>query len=144
MKMELDEKLTKAHPNLYADRFGNMKTTCMCWGFECGDGWFDILWEASQKLEKLIIEYKKKCPKNDYWPRASQIKEKYGTLRFYLSSGTDAMYAITDKAEKETKSICEICGKPGKLAGRYWLSTVCKDHLKEGDQFYEDYNENEG
>lgn len=70
-----------------------------------------------------------------YWyggsPRASQIKEKYGTLRFSLTHGTEAMYAITDKAERQSSKICEQCGKPGKLRGRSWLYTACSKHIRE-------------
>ena len=40
MKQELDEALCRDFPNLFRDRHGNMMTTCMCWGFECGDGWY--------------------------------------------------------------------------------------------------------
>ena len=24
----------------------------MCYGFECGDGWFDLIWELCEKIEK--------------------------------------------------------------------------------------------
>ena len=43
MKTELDEKLCKTYPKLFRDRHGDMKKTCMVWGFECGDGWYNII-----------------------------------------------------------------------------------------------------
>lgn len=58
-------------------------------------------------------------------PRASQIKEKFGTLRFYMTHQTNEMARITDWAEKQSKRTCEECGKPGKLRGRGWLYTRC-------------------
>ena len=57
--------------------------------------------------------------------RASQVKEKYGTLRFYLTGGTEEMYAIIHKAESQSSKTCEECGKPGKVRGKMWLSTRC-------------------
>jgi hypothetical protein len=168
MKKELDEKLCKLAPYLFADRHADKRSTALCWGFECGDGWYKILEEAALKLEPLCkAEYDKYAPLEKSWykhvrtilykvakvpllfkllyrlantllpnlnnafnwygggPRASQIKEKYGTLRFYLTHSTDEMYAITVEAERKSKDICEICGKPGKLRERGWLYTRC-------------------
>jgi hypothetical protein len=168
MNEKLDKKLCKLAPHLFGDRYADMRTTAMCWGFEVGDGWYDLLAEAAVKLEPLCkaehdkyahlekpwykhvrtVLYKtaKITPlfKALYWlinklipnlnnpfhwygggPRASQIKEKFGTLRFYMTYATDAMYAITDRAEKQSSVTCEECGKPGKLRGRGWVYTRC-------------------
>jgi len=54
MKKELDDKLSAQFPHLYADRNASKLHTCMCWGFP-GNGWFDIIWELSEKLEALIV-----------------------------------------------------------------------------------------
>ena len=43
MDTKLDAKLCKLAPHLFADRFKSMKETCMCWGFECGNGWYKLL-----------------------------------------------------------------------------------------------------
>lgn len=127
MNRELDEQLCKIAPHLFADRSGDMRTTAMCWGFEVGDGWFPLLAEAAKKLEPLVVKYAKRYPES--WKagfyRATQIKEKYGTLRFYISGGDDKIYAIIDKAERQSSKTCEICGKPGKLRGKGWYYTRC-------------------
>src|SRR6266853_3396387 len=127
MNDKLDKKLCKLAPYLFAARYAPMTTTAMCWGFECGDGWYKIIEEAAKKLELLIVAAIVKDSQGWGYSfyRASQVKEKYGTLRFYLSGGTDDMYAITDEAEKQSAKTCEICGKLGKLRGRMWVSTRC-------------------
>ena len=58
-------------------------------------------------------------------PRASQVKEKYGELCFYMTSATDEMFKLIDQAERESKTICEDCGQPGKLRKGSWLRTLC-------------------
>lgn len=123
MNKELDEKLCRDFPNLFADRGASMRVTCMCWGFP-GDGWHGIIREAAEKLEPLIEAYKKEFPGED-WPRASQIKEKFGTLRFYLSHGTDEMFKIVSEAEDKSAEVCESCGEKGKLRRGGWLMTMC-------------------
>jgi len=43
MKEELDKQLVEKYPHMFQNRYKGMRETCMCWGFECGDGWYDIL-----------------------------------------------------------------------------------------------------
>ena len=125
MKKELEDKLVRDFPLLYKEYGGSQYETCMAWGFECSDGWFALLYEASVKLEPLIEEYRKENPQEEYLPCASQVKEKFGTLRFYLSTGTREMYAIVDEAEELSGKTCEVCGKEGKTGGTGWYRTLC-------------------
>lgn len=132
MNLRNDRYLCKKFPFLFSDRRASMQNTAMCWGFQCGNGWYKIIKEAAAKLEPLIIDCLVKDPVNAlYHPRASDIKEKYGTLRFYLSSGTDEMYAIVFAAEKKSTKVCEQCGQPGKMRGRNWYYVSCKKHVRE-------------
>jgi hypothetical protein len=125
MTPELDEKLCKEFPNLYADRHASMMSTAMCWGFECCDGWFQLLYDLSQKLEELIL----KMPEDERSAiRASQVKEKYGTLRFYMTLETDEMYKAIQEAEKLSARTCEECGEPGKTyVFNSWYYTRCEE-----------------
>jgi len=60
-----------------------------------------------------------------------QIKEKYGTLRFYTTCGPDYIQGMISIAEKESAHICEICGAKGELAQiDGWWTTLCKRHFK--------------
>ncbi len=134
MRDELDKKLCRLAPHLFADRYASMRTTCMCWGFDVGDGWYKLLERVSIKLERLIVAEIAKHPwyRGFDFPRASQVKEKYGTLRFYLTSGTDEMYATIKEAERQSSKTCESCGEPGKLRGKYWVFTRCNSCWKSG------------
>lgn len=95
------------------------------------NSWYGIRWSIRHPLLTLrsLIEWGKVVlwlkTAEPWWPRASQIREKFGTLRFYLTSGTNGMYAIVDKAERQSSVTCEICGKPGKLRGQGWYYTRC-------------------
>jgi len=130
MKEELDKKLCEDFPLLYADRNASMQETCMCWGFEVGDGWHDIIYKLSDKLEKMIKEYEKKNPDAKGIMKASQVKEKFGTLRYYMTSSTDEMEKVISKAESQSAKTCEVCGKPGDLTGKGWYRTLCNKCVK--------------
>jgi tRNA G26 N,N-dimethylase Trm1 len=57
---------------------------------------------------------------------ATQVKEKFGGLRFYMGGGTDSMIEeFIDQAEAQAEKTCEDCGKPGKIAGPGWIRTLC-------------------
>jgi hypothetical protein len=43
VRKELDEALCEKYPLVFKDRNGNMQHTAMCWGFDCGDGWYNII-----------------------------------------------------------------------------------------------------
>jgi hypothetical protein len=99
----------------------------MCWGFP-GDGWFDLLDRASAKLEALI----QALPEQDR-PRASQVKQKWGGLRLYMTWSTDEMDAVIQEAEAEADRTCERCGQPGVLRQGGWIVTVCDECDKRRD-----------
>lgn len=60
----------------------------------------------------------------------SQVKEKFGTLRFYCNGATEAALGAIDLAETMSSTICETCGAPGQLTGTGWLFTACDEHVK--------------
>jgi hypothetical protein len=43
MRRELDAQLCEKYPLIFKDRNADMRTTAMCWGLECGDGWYNII-----------------------------------------------------------------------------------------------------
>jgi len=76
MKKELELKLVKKYPVIFKDYNGDMRQTCMCWGFECGDGWYNLINELCETVTTLISNKNIKVV-------AVQVKEKFGGLRFY-------------------------------------------------------------
>ena len=141
MKQELDEYLCKVYPKLFADRNKPMTETCMCWGFECGDGWFNILdqlcaniqehidWRNSTR-ERLLKDNPHKIKIPDEVPQlvATQVKEKYGTLSFYYSGGDDYCAGVIAMAEQMSGKTCEVCGNTGSRRKGGWIQTLCEEH----------------
>ncbi len=139
MTSELDRALVEDFPLLFADRNKPIRESNFSFGFECGAGWEPLIRRGAEKLEKLIREEAarqlKLTGQTALWGhcRASQVKEKYGTLRFYMTSETDEMSKIIEEMEEESGSICETCGAPGRIRGKHWYYTACEEHAKEGD-----------
>lgn len=123
MRKELDEQLCSECPNLYADRWADKMGTCMCWGFDTMNGWFQIIYDLSLKLEALILAIPDEEERVKY--RAMQVKEKFGTLRFYMTAETEEMDKLIDEAESASVKTCEYCGQPGSLRTKGWCFTLC-------------------
>jgi hypothetical protein len=64
-------------------------------------------------------------------PVASQVKEKFGGLRFYVQAATDKHYNYISFAESMSYRTCEECGAPGKTYTDGWHTTLCDAHAKE-------------
>ena len=127
MNEKLDKQLVAAFPTLYQNRNKRYGATpCAMFGFECSDGWGPLLYEVSRGLEWLNGLGKGTVI-------AAQVKEKFGTLRFYVDIDTEdsvfreVSYALIDKAERKSSYTCEVCGKDGALRSGGWVRTLCNE-----------------
>jgi hypothetical protein len=127
MNIENTNKLWETFPHLYVDRHLSKRESLIPYGFECGDGWFDLIWNLSEKLEQVIVAYIASHPGKEH-PRASQVKSKYGGLRFYMTRETPEMDLFIRPAEESSYKVCEDCGKPGSQYGKFWIYTKCESH----------------
>lgn len=183
MRTELDQELCEKYPLIFADRHKPMTETCMCWGFDCGDGWFDLLDKLcaniqhhidwSHKNNKFDLEYNHRIeeakkgnldPIQEYYkglwgmnaesrieetikngvrevrpiiPQvvAEQIKEKFGTLRFYYRGGDDYIHGMTTMAESISAVICIGCGAPTDLKNDGgWIHNLCNTCEKKREE----------
>lgn len=120
MDAQLERKLFKKYPKLYCQRFLPMIQTCMCWGIDCNNGWYKLIDELSAAITEV-------SPKTE----ATQVKEKYGGLRFYVSFENKAARKLIDEAEIESYKICETCGsRRGVKQTKGWITTLCETCMK--------------
>lgn len=106
------EELIKKYPEFFSDSsYPGM--------FYVEDGWVPLI----EKGIKDLIALGQKP-----YPRAVQIKEKFGGLRWYVDRATPEQYMIIDRTERESCRTCEVCGAPGTIKGRRWLKATCEEH----------------
>ena len=79
MKQELQNKIFQKYSSIFQDKDKPKTESCMHWGLSCGDGWYSVIDRLCHNLMKIEKEY-------DIKIIAEQVKEKYGTLRFYYYS----------------------------------------------------------
>jgi len=130
MKKELDQLLCEQYPKMMINREKSMKETTMCWGFECDDGWFNILNQLMASIQHHI-DWKNRKAEVVEQVTVDQVKEKFGTLRFYYTGGDDYIGGLVSMAETMSGITCEQCGNIGRQRGRHWLYTACDEHTRE-------------
>ena len=134
MKQELDKLLCEKYPKMMVNRNKPMQETCMCWGFECGDGWYNILDQLMSNIQHHIDwnnkNFEKGYTQYKQVPQVTldQVKEKFGTLRFYYTGGDDVIDGMVRMAESMSGVTCEQCGSPGTTGGQGWITTLCETH----------------
>lgn len=104
-------------------------------GLEVGKGWIPLIEDC---LDEILLVAEEN--EDDYIPfRTSQIKEKFGGLRIYLSSYTPEVEKIVDKYEAKSFKVCEECGKPGEERYYGWYATLCDLHYEQRLEWKESY-----
>lgn len=164
MNKDLDHYLVRRYPAIFKNRFGDIRETCMAWGFECGDGWFNILNHACHLITHHIKHIEEQNRDTEKYLKqiadgekvydwvmkkyeagelkvvpvpmfvASQVKEKFGTLRFYYSGGDDYIDGVVNMTESMSGATCEVCGAPGTVGGQGWISTRCETHREKKEE----------
>lgn len=137
MDAELQNQLYEKYPDLFSNRNKSRMESCMCWGCEVGNGWYELLssvcWRVSQH-EKNIEDTKRILSDRpeqiraelEYHPvKFDQVKEKYGGLRIYFSGGDDYVDGLVSMAEDYSYKVCEVCGNAGKPNKGGWITTLC-------------------
>lgn len=127
MKDTLDKKLCEDFPLTFRDRHADMRSTAMCWGFP-NSGWEPLIRRAAEKIEPIIQKFVDEGGEKDgHRLTSTQIKEKFGTLRWYFSYSHPDIDAIIKEAEKESTRTCEDCGEEGQERGGGYILTQCDD-----------------
>ena len=181
MSPDLTKKLVEKYPKIFSGVDKSPRESLMCFGFECGDGWYPLIdklceiiqWETDQNTEQLqndkeyneiLLEYSKGNDKpfldyyKDFSPEsieffrkdaekcilrslkavfqveATQVKEKFGGLRFYINGGDARIYGMIDFAEHLSHSICEFCGSMKNIKhSKGWVITACQECIDKDD-----------
>ena len=139
MKELFVTELYNKYPSLFSLK-DNKTEPIGVYSIECDDGWFDILsnlcWMIAQQERNIEGNNKYLISQNrepvEYEPfRFTQIKEKFGGLRFYINEGSKEVYDRITEAEKLSYETCEVTGNPGKLRTDIgWYLTLCDEEYE--------------
>ena len=101
------------------------------YAFSVGDGWYKLIYELVHDIR--INDLKK----GDWITKATQVKEKFGGLRFYVTGTSDKNWALIRNAEQKSYGVCEESGSEVEVGiwNNGWVRTMCRELAYE--KFYE-------
>jgi hypothetical protein len=120
------KRMEEKYPKMFAGKYG---------GFAVGEGWWPILQALCSNIQHYL-NWKNR--ESEIVPQVvvTQIKEKFGGLRFYYDGGDDRIQGMVSMAESWADKSCETCGAPGTSGGKGWIKTLCPTHRAEADARY--------
>jgi len=138
MNKNKQEKIYKRYPDIFKEKDLSCQETNMCWGIACGDGWEILIYAICNEIENI----------KRFYPGvnivATQVKEKFGGLRFYYRLENnesieyneceyDRINAMVDGAisiaESLSYAICEKCGSTDQVkkhTNNMYIRSLCK------------------
>ena len=126
MNPELQNKLFEKYPKIFKQKDLPMNQTAMCWGIDTGDGWYNIIDTLCCQIQWHIEHNLNKDEDAEgVQVEATQVKEKFGTLRFYYQGGNEFIDGLVSMAEGMSRRTCQECGSPGTANYSGWISTLC-------------------
>jgi hypothetical protein len=92
------------------------------YAFAVGDGWYKLIYELVHEIR--INDLKK----GDWITKATQVKEKFGGLRFYVTGTSDKNWALIRNAEQKSYAVCEETGSEVEVGtwNNGWVRTMCR------------------
>ena len=132
MSPDLEKKLLEKYPELYNYKSADGKSSDMShYGFSHGDGWFNIIDCLSATIADIMKNHqaRKHLTQEEFnetvQVRVAQVKEKFGSLRFYVDNGNREVGAAITLAEMLSSRTCEYCGNLGTRRGGGWVKVRC-------------------
>lgn len=126
MKTELQNQLFAKYPSIFREIGGKPEETCMAFGIECGDGWHNLIDALCEQIDFHVNWTNRITPTYKFGVVAAQVKEKFGSLRFYvdfiydhnldqpamkrISASIERVGGMIAMAEAISAKTCGACG----------------------------------
>jgi len=104
MDSQRSTQLFERFPELYRERTAPLESSSMAWGFQCGDGWYKLIYEMSAKISKLSTG-------GEFAPAITEVsKNPDGTLHVAIRNLTPPIADIITATREASRLTCEQCG----------------------------------
>ena len=100
---------------------------------EIQEGWCDIVWNVSGVIQRHLDQRIPEELRDQIYFK--QIKQKFGSIRIYVSHTTPYIDGAIAMAEEMSCTICEVCGQLGSFRNiKNWFITLCDKHFEEKEK----------
>jgi hypothetical protein len=121
---QFEKRLTDKYPAMFSQPYG---------GIAVGEGWWPIIESLCGNIQHYLNWINKNHEKHPVVEQVvvTQVKEKFGGLRFYYDGGDDRVIGMVRMAESWADKTCEDCGVPATKKTGGWIKNVCDKHFEE-------------
>ena len=112
------KRMEEKFPKMLSGKYG---------GFAVSSGWWIIIESLMSNIQHYL-DWKNR--ESEVVPQVvvTQIKEKFGGLRFYYDGGDNEISGMVRIAESWADHSCETCGNLGERRSGGWIRTLCDKH----------------
>lgn len=104
MDSQKTNELYERFSHLYRERLAPLESSKMAWGFQCGDGWYNLIHKMSKRITNLLND-------DEDAPAIVEVsRNEDGTLYVDVRNRTLAIADIVETAKEQSRIICETCG----------------------------------
>lgn len=132
MKLENSKKLFHEFPEIFNTEIDSL-------GFECQDGWFNLLYTLAGDVQEHINE---SIGKTDF--SIIRVRQIMGCMRINAIGGDEITRNMLHAAEERSQSICELDGRPAEglyVCAPIWFRFLCEKCARlHGCMTIEDYS----
>lgn len=128
MKKITTKEIIAKYPKIFQDYVGNPG---QC-NWDVPDGWLPIIDTMCGAMQNYIDNVRRYSngfsgPQSPPQVTCTQMKEKFGGLRFYTNGGDDEIEGMIKMAEYMCDNTCEVCGTHENLGYTTgWISVRCE------------------
>lgn len=132
-------QLMEKYPRIFQPYEGNPYGV----NWEVPDAWIQLVDDLCGAIQSHVDHWKMwdangehRCPQ----VRCSQVKEKFGALRFYYSGGDQRIDGMISLATHISYNICISCGSREDLGTTEgWISTKCRTCAEKNDDIWNSF-----
>ena len=104
MDSHKENELYERFPHLYRERLAPLESSKMGWGFQCDDGWYNIIHKMSKRIAALSSD-------DEFAPAITEVsRNEDGTLYVEARNLTPPVADLIEAAKEQSKLTCESCG----------------------------------
>jgi hypothetical protein len=104
MDSHKENELYERFSHLYRERLAPLESSKMGWGFQCGDGWYNIIHKMSKRIAALSSD-------DEFAPAITEVsRNEDGTLHVEARNLIPPVADLIETAREQSRVTCESCG----------------------------------
>ena len=104
MDSHKENELYERFQHLYRERLAPLESSKMGWGFQCDDGWYNIIHKMSKRIAAISSD-------DEFAPAITEVsRNEDGSLYVAARNLSPPVADLIEAAKEQSRITCEVCG----------------------------------